>query len=133
MHTIVYVEDDLNSQKVMRGLMETLRFPTQLHILFDSKDFLTQVERISPEPDLFLLDIHVAPYNGFEMLRQLRGHNRFHDKMVVALTASVMNQEVKELKLAGFDGVLAKPLKFSEFAGNLKQILEGQQLWVVKR
>lgn len=132
-YSIVYVEDDPGSQKVMRGLVETPGFPIQLHIFKDSIDFISRLEALDLPPDLFLLDIHVSPLNGFEMLAALRAHNNFHDRMVVALTASVMNEEVKQLKEAGFDGILAKPLKFQAFPHQIRQILAGENLWAIKR
>ncbi len=49
-----------------------------------------------PKPDVILLDIHVKPYSGFEMLEMLRKMNGFVDVPVVALTASVMNEEVQK-------------------------------------
>lgn len=133
LYSFLYVEDDIGSQKVMRGLVETLPFPVHLTILENSANFLPLVEAIRPEPDLFLLDIHITPINGFELLQKLRAHERFADKMIVALTASVMNEEVKKLKSAGFDGVLAKPLKFAEFPNLITRILKGEQLWAVIR
>lgn len=132
-YSIVYVEDDVGSQKVMRGLVETLGFSIQLHIFEDSNDFISRVEALNTEPDLFLLDIHISPLNGFEMLQVLRQHEKFNAKMIVALTASVMNEEVKRLKDAGFDGILAKPLKFQAFPQQIQQLLAGKHLWAIKR
>jgi len=132
-YSIVYVEDDPGSQKVMRGLVETLGFSIDLHIFEDSSHFIPRVEALDPEPDLFLLDIHVSPLNGFDMLQALRRHDDFQGKMIVALTASVMNEEVKQLKEAGFDGILAKPLKFQDFPRHIQRILDGENLWAIKR
>ena len=132
-YSLLYVEDDAGSQKVMRGLIELLSFPVSLTVFDDSTEFISRVEAISPQPDLFLLDIHVSPQNGFEMLQDLRQHNDFHQAMVVALTASVMNEEVKKLKEAGFDGVLAKPLKFHDFPQLIERIRSGERLWTVIR
>lgn len=130
---ILYVEDDPGSQKVMLGLVETLASPVELNIFADSKNFIARVEALNPEPDIFLLDIHVAPLNGFEMLNRLRAHHRYAQKMVVALTASVMNEEVNKLKQAGFDGVLAKPLRFKDFPHLIQRIFDGEHLWTVIR
>lgn len=133
LYSILYVEDDRASQKVIRGLMDTLTFPVHLHIFGDSQNFISRVEDICPEPDIFLLDIHITPLDGFEMLHELRQHPRYRSKMILALTASVMNEEVEKLKNAGFDGVLAKPLKFADFPMQIQQIIVGEHIWTVKR
>jgi CheY-like chemotaxis protein len=132
-YSLLYVEDDPGSRKVMRGLVELLTPPVQLTILENSEDFLEHVSQVHLEPDLFLLDIHVKPLNGFEMLSLLRQHGHYHDKMVVALTASVMNEEITRLKEAGFDGMLAKPLKFNDFPNLIERILQGEHLWTLMR
>ena len=43
-----------------------------------------------------------------------------------------MNEEVKKLKDAGFDGVIAKPLDADVFPKTLQRILSGEQVWHVK-
>jgi CheY-like chemotaxis protein len=83
-------------------------------------------------PDVIFLDIHMEPIDGFEMLRQIRADASFRSTKIVALTASVMNEEVKLLRAAGFDGVLAKPLNVDAFPDALERILGGEQVWFIK-
>jgi CheY-like chemotaxis protein len=61
------------------------------------------------------------------MLRQLDWVNG--RPMIVALTASVMNEEVQELKTAGFNGCLAKPIDLQTFPETLRQIFNGETIW----
>jgi CheY-like chemotaxis protein len=131
--TLLYVEDDPGSRKVMRILVKALPQAIQLAIFDDSTDFLERVDKLVPTPDVFLLDIHVSPHNGFGMLAMLREHVHYAEKMVIALTASVMNEEINQLKEAGFDGVLAKPLNFHTFPDTLMRILTGEHIWTVHR
>jgi CheY-like chemotaxis protein len=131
--SLLYVEDDLGSRKVMCGLVERMTIPIHLTIFENSVNFIERVETISPQPDVFLLDIHVLPFDGFDMLSLLRQHERFASSMVVALTASVMNEEVKKLKEAGFDGVLAKPLNFRDFPHVMDRVLAGERIWTIIR
>ena len=128
---ILYVEDDVGSRKVMQGLIESLNSPIELTIFNDSVDFINRVELLTPEPDVFLLDIHVSPLDGFDMLTLLRQHPHFQHKAVIALTASVMNDEVQQLKASGFDGILAKPLSFRDFPNMMQRIFSGERIWKV--
>jgi len=132
-YNLLYVEDDVGSRKVMLGLIQALPYSVGLTIFNDSKNFLPRVKSITPQPDVILLDIHVQPHNGFEMLQMLRFDTFYASKKIVALTASVMNEEVKRFKEAGFDGVLAKPLKFHEFPDHMKRILATERQWMVIR
>jgi CheY-like chemotaxis protein len=48
---------------------------------------------------------------------------------VVALTASVMNEEVEQLRAAGFHSCLAKPIDIDTFPDVLNRILDGESVW----
>jgi CheY-like chemotaxis protein len=129
--TILYVEDDLQSREIMRLLVEEVMQVSNLTIFEDSHNFLERIDALALRPHVILLDIHVPPLSGFEMLKLLRGHHVYQSTPIVALTASVMNEEVHQLKTAGFDGVLAKPLDMDAFPQVLHRILQGETVWHV--
>jgi CheY-like chemotaxis protein len=126
--TILYVEDEARSRRVMQLMLNRMNIP-QVTMFEDSSDFLARAEALDPRPDVILLDIHVRPYNGFEMLAMLRQSELLAQVRIVALTASVMNEEVDQLKTAGFDGCLAKPIDSDAFPEILAQIMRGESIW----
>ncbi|PJF28578.1 MAG: hypothetical protein CUN52_12755 [Phototrophicales bacterium] len=126
---ILYVEDDTRNRRVMQMLLVNSMKLTHVTIFEDSTDFLTRAEALNPKPHVIFLDIHVAPYNGFEMLTMLRNSRHFDDTKIVAMTASVMNEEVNQLRDAGFDGCLAKPIDSDTFPEILSRIMEGEEVW----
>jgi len=126
---ILYVEDDPQSRKLMSMLLKGRMKLPHVTILEDSQDFLTHVEALDPKPDVILLDIHMKPYNGFEMISMLRELSWANDKPIVALTASVMNEEVQRLRSIGFNGCLAKPIDLETFPDTLERILDGETIW----
>ncbi len=128
---LFYVEDDKLSRKVMRLMVaDTPEFDT-LTMFEDSRDFENRVVQLDPKPDVILLDIHVKPLSGFEMLSKLKTMDDFQTIPVVALTASVMNEEVQQLKSAGFDGVVAKPLNPDRFVNAIERIMQGENIWTI--
>jgi two-component system cell cycle response regulator DivK len=80
---------------------------------------------------VFLLDIRVDPIDGFEMLKLLQNNPDYADSLFVAITASVMNDEVDKLKDAGFDGGISKPIKQREFPDQMKALLSGESVWLI--
>jgi two-component system, cell cycle response regulator DivK len=126
----LYVEDDLASRMIVELLLPMLGY-TKVTIFEDSADFIARLEALSEMPDVFLLDIQVKPIDGFEMLQLLRQHAEYQDAVVIALTASVMNEEIKLLRRAGFDSVIAKPIDQRRFPELLAQILNGDEVWTV--
>jgi CheY-like chemotaxis protein len=129
--TILYVEDDAKSRRVMRMLLvNNMKLPN-VTIFEDSSDFLHRVHLLDPKPDVIFLDIHVQPFSGLEMLQMLRGSDEFSDTIIVALTASVMNEEIMQLKNAGFDGCLAKPIEIETFPQLLARLMQGEKIWYI--
>jgi CheY-like chemotaxis protein len=126
---ILYVEDDAQSREVMELLVSEVMGVKHLTIFHDSADFLNRVAGISPSPNIILLDIHVEPLTGFDMLALLRQDSRFRDVPVVALTASVMNEEVRQLQQAGFNGVIPKPVDVDRFPDLLAKMIGRQEVW----
>jgi CheY-like chemotaxis protein len=126
---ILYVEDDPQSRKLMSMLLRGRLKLSNVTILEDSQDFMERMEALDPKPDVILLDIHLKPYNGFEMLAMLRQFEWAALIPVVALTASVMNEEVQQLHKAGFDGCLAKPIDLDTFPETLDRIINGEIIW----
>jgi CheY-like chemotaxis protein len=126
--TVLYVEDDAPSRKVMHLIAKDMG---NLNLLMfeDSSDFITRVQALEPKPDLVFLDIHMKPFNGFEMLEILRGMREFDRTPIVAMTASVMHEEIQQLRAAGFDGCLAKPLDMDTFAESFNHIMNGESIW----
>mgnify|MGYP001170117309 CR=1 FL=1 len=129
--SVVYVEDDELSRMVIDILLREQMGLSNVVIFEDSQDFIKRLEGMPFVPDVILLDVHLKPLNGFEMLALLRKHPVYAGKPIVALTASVMNEEVELLKHAGFDGVFAKPLNELTFPGMLGRVLNGEQIWSV--
>jgi CheY-like chemotaxis protein len=128
---VLYVEDDPMSRKLMEMLLKNRMGLTNVTIFNDSERFLEKAEALNPRPDIILLDIHVKPYSGFEMLQMLRGLEWTSGIPIVALTASVMNEEVQELKRSGFNGCLAKPIDLDTFPDKLNLILGGETIWSI--
>jgi CheY-like chemotaxis protein len=126
---ILYVEDDAKSRTIMNLLLKSRMGLPHVTIFEDSADFLTRVHALDPIPNIVFLDIHVKPYNGFEMLSMLRSDPTFKTTPVVALTASVMNEEVQQLRTMGFDGCLAKPIDLDTFPEILGRLLSGETIW----
>lgn len=98
-------------------------------IFEDSTDFLTRASALEPKPNVIFLDIHMKPYTGFEMLAMIQQSRAFDGIPVVAMTASVMNEEIQQLRETGFDGCVAKPIDFDSFPEVLNRIMRGEKVW----
>lgn len=128
---LAYVEDDENSIFVMKMVVERVMGLPTLYVLQSRADFVQQVKELAVVPDIFLLDIQMEPYDGVELLSMLRGDPQFEKSKVIALTASVTNEEVSLLKNGGFDGAIAKPLNIDAFPDLIAKIINGESVWYI--
>lgn len=131
MPVFLYVEDDLFSREIMSLLLVDVLGFKQVTIFEDSTNFEKKLVELSPLPDIIFVDIHMEPINGFKILEIIRQHDKFSSSKVVALTASVMNEEVLLLKEAGFNGAVAKPVNSDTFPETIKRIMVGEDVWQI--
>lgn len=130
--TVFYVEDDAYSRKVMDLILVRRMGLPHVTILPNSADYLEKLQALNPHPDIIFLDVHVEPHNGFEILLNLRQLDWTINVPIIALTASVMHEEVHMLKTAGFDGCLAKPINIRTFPETFRRICAGERIWRIE-
>jgi len=70
------------------------------------------------------MDIQLPGMNGIEALGMLRADPATAHIPVIAVTASVMQQDRKKITEAGFDGYIGKPINVKEFLASVSEMLE---------
>jgi twitching motility two-component system response regulator PilG len=127
----LYAEDDPYSRKLMEIIAEKVFESPNMTIFENSQDFMQRLKTLPRRPDIILLDIHMKPHNGFEVLKMIRDDDFYKKTKVIALTASVMNEEIAILKTSGFDGTIGKPFNIASFGSLIEQILNGKPVWQI--
>jgi two-component system cell cycle response regulator DivK len=128
---ILCIEDDETSRFILYTLLNQVMDYTNAQIWPDSVDFERRIESLEEIPQLIILDIKMVPIDGFEMLRLLRKNEAFQDTKIVAFTAGVMPEQVNQLKDAGFDGLISKPIIRQLFPKIIGSLLAGESIWYI--
>jgi CheY-like chemotaxis protein len=126
--SFLYVEDDFSCREIMEILIKDIMGFSQLTIFDNSANFTERLLKL-PIPDIIFLDIHVKPHNGFDMFDMIKKTPVFEKSIVVAVTASVMSNEVERLRLVGFKNLVGKPINPESFPRKVKDILSGKEVW----
>ena len=126
---ILCVEDDVSSIQVLEVLLKEIMGFTQVVIFHNSENFEEKLGELPKTPDLIFLDIQVKPHNGVEMFQIIRASQRYENAIIVALTASVMSNEIAKLRQIGFKNLIGKPINPITFGDHVIQILAGQEIW----
>jgi CheY-like chemotaxis protein len=125
--TIVIVEDDSNSYLATLDLLK-IAGAKAVHACTSGESAMELVEKL-PTIDLFLVDIYMPRETGYELIKRIRAHPKLDNSKVVALTASVMYDDIRRVKDAGFDSFIGKPVRPARFADQVRQILGDEKLW----
>jgi two-component system cell cycle response regulator DivK len=78
-------------------------------------------------PELILMDIQLPGMSGIEALKVLRADAATAAIPVVAITASVMQQDRQQIVGAGFDGFIEKPINLRSFFGTVEKALQAKR------
>jgi two-component system cell cycle response regulator DivK len=79
--------------------------------------------------DLILLDLQLPGKDGYTILQELQEKDGLNDVPVIALTANVMGQDLVQIKAAGFDGFIGKPIDGRRFPDQVRRLLAGESIW----
>jgi two-component system cell cycle response regulator DivK len=119
---ILVVEDNERNLKLVR---DVLRYAGYDIIEARTGEHGVELARACP-PDLVLMDLQLPGIDGQQAMRQLRDDERTSHIPVVAITASVMNDDRARVLRAGFDGYLEKPISVRDLPGQVQAFLSGR-------
>lgn len=124
---IIVVEDDQNDQLITLDLLR-LNGANRCYSRRSVDAAIDFAEKL-PAVDLFLVDINMPDRSGYELLAEIRTHDKLKEAKIVALTAGTQPPEVEKARLFGFDGFLGKPIKPSIFGQQITDLLNGAAVW----
>ena len=119
MSLILIVEDNEKNMKLVRDVLQVKGYAT-IEAGTAEDGIRLANER---KPDLVLMDIQLPGMNGIEALGVLRADAATAEIPVIAVTASVMQQDRKLITEAGFDGYIGKPINLKEFLATVRKWL----------
>ncbi len=122
MTLILIVEDNERNLKLVRDVLQVKGYAT-VEAGTAEDGIRIAAERL---PQLILMDIQLPGMNGIDALKALRADARTAHIPVVAVTASVMQQDRTLITQAGFDGYVGKPISVREFLGAVETALKGR-------
>ena len=123
MNLILIVEDNEKNLKLVRDVLQVKGYATIE--AGNAEDGIVLARERSP--DLILMDIQLPGMNGIEARKVLRADASTARIPVIAVTASVMQQDRNLITEAGFDGYIGKPINLKEFLDTVRVMLERKQ------
>jgi two-component system sensor histidine kinase EvgS len=116
--TLLLVDDIAVNRDLLRGYLS--RYAFQLLEAENGRDAVELARQ--RQPDLVLMDMRMPVMNGYEASRTLKQHDSTRNIPVIALTASAMEQDAREIGDL-CDGYLRKPVSQQELVLELGRFL----------
>ena len=120
---ILLVEDNPSDRALTLRAFQKVGFVNEVVVVQDGAEALDYLfctgehaGRAPVNPALILLDLNLPKIGGLEVLRRLRADERTKGLMVVILTSSSEERDLKEGYEAGANSYVRKPVEFNEFA-----------------
>jgi two-component system cell cycle response regulator DivK len=123
MSSILIVEDNPRNLKLVRDLLQAKGYGT-LEAASAEEGLALARERA---PRLILMDIQLPGMNGIEALRALRADPATARIPVIAITASVMQHNRREITAAGFEAFIEKPINVRGFLETVRVALQAEK------
>ncbi len=120
MSLILIVEDNEKNLKLVRDVLQVKGYQTLEAMTGEDGVRLAREHR----PDLVLMDIQLPGISGIEALLILRSDPATASIPAIAVTASVMQQDRKQITEAGFEAYVGKPINLKEFLEAVRAALE---------
>jgi len=116
---ILLVEDNDNNRLLVRDVLQASGY--RVVEAENAEDGLRMAAE--QQPALILMDIQLPGMNGIEALQRLRADPATRAIPVIAVTASAMTQDRRQIMAAGFDGYQPKPISVKGLLQTIREIL----------
>ena len=118
--TIMMIDDEMITMEIVKTFLEEDGYD-DFYLESDSSRCIERLEKVMP--DILLLDLVMPGTSGFEVLEQVREHQKFKHLPVLILTSSTeTSSKLRALDLGATD-FLAKPVDRSELRLRVRNTL----------
>ncbi|MGD2088596.1 MAG: two-component regulator propeller domain-containing protein [Candidatus Aminicenantes bacterium] len=119
-NTLILVADDKESNRQL--LAEYLSYPGIAVIDAENGKIAVEMTRLY-RPNLVLMDLKMPVMDGIEATRILKADKELKNIPIIIITASAIKEQEPEVKKAGGDAYLDKPVSRTQLMAQLKRFL----------
>ena len=117
---ILVAEDDIFNQKIIEQVLKRLG-ASLIVMANDGAEVLSTLEK--NDFDVVLMDLHMPIMNGYEATAEIRKYPRHAQLPIIALSASVTDDDKQRSLAAGMNDFIAKPININELLSTLQHYL----------
>ncbi|TYQ25083.1 response regulator [Pseudanabaena sp. UWO311] len=125
---ILLIEDDPNDVELIQIALDSYNFVNKIDVVSDGEQAIHYLFGrdgelpIHPLPRLILLDLKLPKIDGIQVLEMIRSSPRTRNLVVVVMTSSAENRDLKACYDLGVNSYIVKPLDFQQFVEMSQQV-----------
>jgi CheY-like chemotaxis protein len=126
--TILLVEDDPGHARLIAKNLQRAKISNEIITLTDGQqalDYLFGTDangNHTPMPLLVLLDLNLPVMSGYQVLEQMKSHERTRYIPVIILTTTDDPQEIRRCYELGCNVYVVKPVEYTQFAEAIQKL-----------
>ena len=121
--SILLVEDDPDDIELMQEALKNKKIDYLMKVLGEGNSVLPYLEMCKKFPNVILLDLNIPKLHGREVLKLLKGSNKFKNIPVAVLTTASSPREREQCMELGADRFITKPSTVEGFTQTVETIL----------
>lgn len=114
---IISAEDVEINQKLLEMLLKS--DTTFFKKVYNGQELLEELD--AGEYHVVLMDIQMPVLNGIEATKRIRSHQKHKDIPIIAVSAYAFEENTEEMKKAGINDFIAKPVKKDELISKINR------------
>ena len=109
---ILAAEDNAINTKLLKAILKHMGYENNMFVENGqfAVDAVVKADAENNPYDIVLMDVQMPVMSGFDATRKIRGNSQIRQPKIVAVTASVLREEMIEAVAAGMDDHVSKPL-----------------------
>ena len=117
MKTFLIVDDCPTNNLVLKNMLKRIIQDCVVEVAVSGEDVIAKFNNMTVKPDIVFTDFSMPPYNGDEVIRDLR--NKFHYTGLIFLITAY---DITDIPHCDYNVFLKKPIIFNEFKDILSTI-----------
>lgn len=119
MKSILIVEDNDLNMKLFNDLLEVKGFKT-----LKARNGYEAIQTLHQETiDLIIMDIQLPQVSGLEVIRWIKGDQRYQKIPILAVTAYAMKGDEERILDEGCEAYLSKPISVTTFLETIQRFI----------
>jgi hypothetical protein len=120
---VLIVDDDVRNIFALTTFLE--RSEMQVSYAESGQEGIARLQEAGADIDIVLMDVMMPEMDGYETMRAIRGHARFRQLPIIAVTAKAMKGDREKCIEAGASDYIAKPV-------DMDQLLSLLRVWLYR-